>query len=243
MATNGLRPIFAVYSTFLQRGFDQLLMDVCLQNLPVVFAIDRAGLVGNDGKTHQGVFDLSYLNMMPNIEVLAPKCTEEMETILSYSFNRNCPVAVRYPRGGNLLKLEPIKTIKTSVWEKISDGDKLVILATGKMVGLACLAKERIAKKYNPIIINALFIKPLDKAYLKEIVVQNYNVLTLEDNNIIGGFGQQVLYELNNLGFKQKIKILGYQDKFIDHGSIDELLVQENMDIDSIILEIKKLYR
>ncbi len=242
MAANGLKPIFAVYSTFLQRGFDQLLIDICLQKLPVVFAIDHSGLVGNDGKTHQGVFDLSYLNMMPNIEILAPKCTEEMKTILSYAFNRNCPVAIRYPRGGNLLNLKPIKNIKIGVWEKISDGDKLVILATGKMVALAYLAKEKISKKYNPIIINALFIKPLDKKYLKEIVEKNYNVLTLEDNNIIGGFGQQVLYELNCLGFNKKIKILGYQDKFIDHGSVDELLVQEHMDIDSIILEIKKLY-
>lgn len=243
MATNGLKPIFAVYSTFLQRGFDQLLMDVCLQNLPVVFALDRAGLVGNDGKTHQGVFDLSYLNMMPNIEILAPKCTEEMEQILSYSFNRNYPVAIRYPKGGNLLNLKPIKTIKTGVWEKISEGDKLVILATGKMVSYAMLAKEKLKDKYNPVIINALFIKPLDKKYLKEVVKKNYNVLTLEDNNIIGGFGQQVLYELNCLGFNKKIKILGYQDKFIDHGSIDELLFQEHMDIDSIILEIKKLYK
>lgn len=243
MATNGLKPIFVVYSTFLQRGFDQLLMDVCLQNLPVVFALDRSGLVGNDGKTHQGVFDLSYLNLMPNIEILAPKCTEEMEQILSYSFNRNCPVAVRYPRGGNLLNLKPIKTIKTSIWEKISDGDKVVILATGKMVSYAMLAKEKLKDKYNPIIINALFIKPLDKKYLKEIVKKNYNVLTLEDNNIIGGFGQQVLYELNCLGFNKKIKILGYQDKFIDHGTIDELLVQEHMDTNSIVLEIKKLYR
>lgn len=242
MATNGLKPIFAVYSTFLQRGFDQLLMDVCLQNLPVVFALDRAGLVGSDGKTHQGVFDLSYLNMMPNIEILAPKCTEEMEPILSYAFNRNCPIAIRYPRGGNLLKLHPIKTIKTGEWEKISSGDKVVILATGKMVSLAYLAKEKLAKKYNPIIINALFVKPLDKKILKKIVKQNYNVLTLEDNNIIGGFGQQVLYELNCLGFNQKIKILGYKDKFIDHGSIDELLMQEHLDIKSIEEEIKKLY-
>ncbi len=243
MSANGLKPVFAVYSTFLQRGFDQLLMDVCLQNLPVVFAIDRSGLVGNDGKTHQGVFDLSYLNMMPNIEILAPKCVQELDALLEYAFSKNNPVAIRYPRGSNTLKLEPIKKIKSGNWENVSNGNKVVILATGKMVELACLAKEKIFKKYNPIIINALFIKPLDREYLKKIVKQNYNVLTLEDNNIIGGFGQQVLYELNNLGFRQKIKILGYQDKFIDHGTVDELLVQEHLDIDSIILEIKKLYR
>lgn len=243
MATNGLKPIFVCYSTFLQRGFDQLLMDVCLQNLPVVFAIDRAGLVGNDGKTHQGIFDLSYLNMMPNMEILTPKCANEMSVFLEYAFSKNNPISIRYPKGRNTYKLVPIKKIKSGKWEMISDGDKVIILATGKMVEIACLSKEKLPKKYNPIIINALFIKPLDKEYLKKIVKQNYNVLTLEDNNIIGGFGQQVLYELNNLGFRQKIKILGYQDKFIDHGTIDELLVQEHMDINSIILEIKNLYK
>lgn len=243
MAVSGLRPVFAVYSTFLQRGFDQLLMDVCMQNLPVVFAIDRAGIVGNDGKTHQGVFDLSYLNMMPNIEIMSPKCTEEMPIMLDYAFKKNNPVAIRYPRGGDILKLKPLKNIKTAKWEKIETGEKVIILAVGKMVKYAYLAKEKLGKKYNPIIMNALFVKPLDKSCLKDIIKNNYNVLTLEDNNIIGGFGQQVLYELNLLGFKQEIKILGYQDKFIDHGNVDELFKQEHIDIDSIQEEIKQLYK
>ena len=243
MAANGLRPVFAVYSTFLQRSFDQLLMDVCMQKLPVVLAIDRAGLVGNDGKTHQGVFDISYLNMMPNIEILAPKCTEEMELLLKYAFTRNNPVAIRYPRGNDIYSLKPIKKIEYGKWEKIIDGKELIILAVGKMVSYAILACKKISKKYKPIIINALFIKPLDKYILEEIIKNNYNVLTLEDNNIIGGFGQQVLYELNNMGFNKKIKIMGYDDKFIDHGSIDELLHQEKMDTDNIALEIEKLYK
>ncbi len=242
MATSGLKPIFAVYSTFLQRGFDQLLIDVCMQKIPAIFAIDRAGLVGNDGKTHQGVFDLSYLNIMPNIEIIAPKCTEEMETILSYAVNASNPVAIRYPRGGDLIKLSPMKRIESGKWEKVENGEKTIILATGKMVGYAILAKSQLEDKYNPIIINALFIKPLDKDLLKKIVKNQYNVLTIEDNNIIGGFGQQVLYELNNLGFNKKIKIMGYKDHFIDHGNVDELLVQEKMDINSIKQEIRNLY-
>ncbi len=241
MATSGLRPVFAVYSTFLERGFDQLLIDVCMQNLPVVFGIDRAGLVGNDGKTHQGVFDISYLNLMPNLKILSPKCTSEMEVLLDYAFNETGPVAIRYPRGGDELNLKPLTEIKTGVWEQIEKGEKVVILATGKMVEKAIKAKETL-KNYNPIIINATFIKPLDYKYLKKIVNKNYNVLTLEDNNIIGGFGEQVLYALNNLNFKGKIKIMGYQDKFIDHGSIEELLIEEKMDPKSIALEIKKLY-
>lgn len=242
MAANGLKPVFAVYSTFLQRGFDQALIDICMQKLPVIFAIDRAGLVGNDGKTHQGVFDISYLNLMPNMKILAPKCTEELPILLEYALKENGPIAIRYPRGGDTLKLAPIKAIKTGNWEVINKGERVVILSTGKMVQSAMLAKKEL-KDLNPIIVNALFIKPIDINYLKEIVKNNYNVLTLEDNNIIGGFGEQVLYELNNLGFKGKLKIMGYQDKFIDHGTVDELILKEGLDIKSIIKEIKKLYK
>ncbi len=243
MAISGLKPIFAVYSTFLQRGFDQILMDVCMQNSPVIFAIDRAGLVGSDGKTHQGVFDISYLNMMPNIEILSPKSTSEMEPILKYALKQNKPVAIRYPRGCNTLNLNKIKTIKTGKWEKINSGEKVVILAVGRMVEYAIKAKELLKEKYNPVIISSLFIKPLDNEYLNKIIKNKYNVLTLEDNNIIGGFGQQVLYNLNKLGFKNKIKIMGYEDKFIDHGNIDELLSEEEMNIKDIADEIKKLYK
>lgn len=242
MATSGLRPVFAVYSTFLARGFDQLLIDVCMQNLPVVFGIDRAGLVGNDGKTHQGVFDLSYLNLMPNIKILSPKCTSELPILLDYALKENGPVAIRYPRGGDDLELNPLKKVKTGVWEKIDAGEKVIVLATGKMVENAIKAKAML-KKYNPIIVNATFIKPLDQKCLKEIVAKNYNVLTIEDNNIIGGFGEQVLYHLNLLNFKGKIKIMGYSDKFIDHGSVEELLLEEKLDIKSIAKEIEKLYK
>ncbi len=242
MACGGLHPIFVVYSTFLQRGFDQVLIDICMQNLPVVFAIDRAGLVGNDGKTHQGVFDLSYLNLMPNMDILAPKCTEEMEKLLSYAIHQDHPVAIRYPRGGDVLKLAPIKKVVRGRWEKVVDGNGVAILAVGKMNHYASLAMKKLNKKQKPLLINACFIKPLDEEILKEIVQKGYSVLTLEDNNILGGFGQQVLYELNKLGFHKKIKIMGYEDKFIDHGNVDELLVQEKMDVDSIVQEIQKLY-
>lgn len=243
MALSGLKPIFAVYSTFLQRSFDQILMDVCMQQAPVIFAIDRAGLVGSDGKTHQGVFDISYLNIMPNIEILSPKSTSEVEPILKYALKQNKPVAIRYPRGCDTLNLNKIKTLKTGKWEKISDGEKVVILAVGRMVECAIKAKELLKGEYNPVIINSLFIKPLDNEYLNTIIKNKYNVLTLEDNNIIGGFGQQVLYNLNKLGFKNKIKIMGYEDKFIDHGNIDELLSEEGMNIKNIANEIKKLYK
>ncbi len=243
MSINGLRPIFAVYSTFLQRGFDQILIDICMQNLPVVFAIDRAGIVGSDGKTHQGVFDISYLSMMPNMEIISPKSTNEMESLLNYALKQNNPVAIRYPKGYNSLNLDKIKNIEKGKWEKISDGEKVVVLAVGRMVEFALKAKEILKENYNPIIVNSLFIKPLDDNFLKLIVKNKYNVLTIEDNNIIGGFGQQVLYSLNKLGFKNKIKIMGYEDNFIDHGNIEELLEEQKMDIKNIADEIKKLYK
>lgn len=241
MSTSGLKPVFAVYSTFLQRGFDQIVIDVCMQNLPVVFAIDRAGLVGNDGKTHQGVFDLSYLNLIPNITVMAPKSMNDVEEMLSYAVNLGKPVAIRYPRGGDKMELDSIKKIEYGKWEEVSSGSNVVILATGKMVQMAMLAKDKLKDKCNPIVVNALFIKPLDKEYLSKIVKNNYNVLTLEDNTIQGGFGSSVLNELNDMGYKNIIKIMGIPDKFIDHGTVDELYLEEHIDIDSIVEEIIKL--
>ena len=240
MKLGGLKPVFAVYSTFLQRSFDQLLIDICMQKIPVVFAIDRAGIVGNDGKTHQGVFDLSYLNLMPNIEIIAPKCVEEIYYILEYAFKQNNPVAIRYPRGGDVYNLKPIKEIEKGKWEKIKTGEKVIILSTGKMVGHVMKTLENV--NFNPTVINSLFVKPLDKKILKEIVNKNYNVLTIEDNNIIGGFGEQVLYELQKLGFNKKIKIMGYQDNFIDHGNVEELFRQEKVDSESIIKNLNELY-
>lgn len=240
MKLGGLKPVFAVYSTFLQRSFDQLLIDVCMQKIPVVFALDRAGLVGSDGKTHQGVFDLSYLNMMPNMQIIAPKSTEEMYKALNYALEQDTPVAIRYPRGTDEISLKPINKFNQT-WEKIKSGKNLVILATGKMVQKAYIAIEQL-DNITPILINASFIKPLDKKVINDIIKNEYNVITLEDNNIIGGFGEQVLLELNNKGFNKKIKIMGYKDKFIDHGTVDELQKEENIDIENIKKEIKKLY-
>lgn len=242
MATNGLKPVFAVYSTFLQRGFDQIVIDVCMQNLPVIFAIDRAGLVGNDGKTHQGIFDLSYLLMLPNIEIIAPKCIDDMPKILEYAINSSNPIAIRYPRGSDKLTLNVIKNIKKGKWEVVSKGEKVVVLATGKMVQYAFFAKEKLDKKYNPMIVNAMFIKPLDIDFLKQIIKDGYNILTIEDNVKIGGFGEYVGSTLRDLNFKKKLIVMGYNDHFIDHASVDELLEDEHLDVNSIIDKIKKLY-
>lgn len=241
LATQGLQPVFAVYSTFLQRGFDQVLIDVCMQNLPVVFMIDRAGLVGNDGKTHQGVFDISYLSMIPNLTILAPKTVLEIEPMLKYALSLKKPVAIRYPRGGNKLDLEPIKEIQEGKWEVISKGEKLAMIATGKMVEEAMLVKEKLKEeKINPMIINAVSIKPLDTLLLKRLSRNKYNIVVMEDNVENGGFGTLVESAMRKIKYRGKILTIAHKDKFIEHGSVDELMKAEKMDTDAVVKRIMK---
>lgn len=242
LASQGLKPVFAVYSTFLQRGFDQIIQDVCLQNLPVAFMIDRAGLVGNDGETHQGVFDISYLSMMPNLTILTPKCTEEIEVLLKYALSLNRPVAIRYPRGGDRYALKPIVKVEENKWDVVSQGTKVAVIACGNMVQYAMLAKELLKDtKINPMIISATFIKPLDTGLIKRLVREKYNIITIEDNVAIGGFGSMVLKSLSQLNYRGKVRVMAFKDKFIEHGSVDELYAQEKMDVESIAKMIKKL--
>lgn len=242
MAAEGMQPIFAVYSTFLQRGFDQIIHDVCMQNLPVIFMIDRAGLVGNDGETHQGVFDLSYLSMVPNLTILAPKCVEEVETMLKYALSLKSPVAIRYPRGGDIVELEPIKKFEKGKWEIVSGGEKLAIVAVGKMVQYAVKAKEELKEyKINPMIINATSVKPVDTHIIKRLIREKYNIITLEDNVAIGGFGSLMLKSLNNGAYKGKFRSMAFRDRFISHGNVDTLMHQEKMDVDEIVYLSKKL--
>lgn len=210
MASNGLKPVFAVYSTFLQRGFDQVIHDVCIQNLPVIFAVDRAGIVGEDGETHQGVMDLSYLSLIPNITIAAPKCLAEVEVLLRWAVNKNSPVAIRYPRGGDIIdNIPPIQEVKEGKWEIVNKGSKTCIIATGKMVQHAVYAKEMLYEQgINPTIINAVFIKPIDKNLIKEISDKGYNILTIEDNILKGGLGSAVRDYLMEIGYKGKNKII-----------------------------------
>ncbi|SQB91504.1 1-deoxy-D-xylulose-5-phosphate synthase [Clostridium tetanomorphum] len=170
MATSGLKPVFAVYSTFLQRAYDQILHDVCIQNLPVILAIDRAGIVGADGETHQGVFDLSYLSHIPNMTIVAPKSVLELEYILSWAVKQNYPIAIRYPRGGDNpnVSLVPLKQFIKGKWEIISNEGEITLIAVGRMVQQAVLVRERLKKTGIDIgVINASFIKPLDVSLLK----------------------------------------------------------------------------
>lgn len=244
MASNGLKPVFAVYSTFLQRAFDQILHDVCLQNLPVVFAIDRAGIVGEDGETHQGINDLSFLSIMPNIHIVAPKCLEEVEVLLEWAINKNAPVAIRYPRGGNIINtLSPIKKVQEGKWEMLSKGSKVCIISTGRMVQHAMLAKDILYEKgINPTIINATFIKPIDKNLLENIKKEGYNILTIEDNVLKGGLGSSIKEYLSEIKYNGTIKSLGYDDEFIPQGNVDILYKAYKLDCESICETVIKLY-
>ena len=240
LASSGMIPVFAVYSTFLQRGFDQLLHDVCMQKLPCIFAIDRAGLVGNDGETHQGIFDLSYLSLMPNMTIVSPKSINDLPKLLEWSINSNRTVAIRYPRGNDIKKLDEIKKVEYGKWTKLTKGDKVAIIATGKMVQLAMEANEKY--KLNTLVIDATFIKPIDEELLLKLK-NNYSILTIEDNVLSGGLGNNITMFLIKNNFKNNIITMGYDDKFIEQGSINELFEQEGLTIEKIKENVDKLKR
>ena len=245
MAVEGLKPVFAVYSTFLQRAYDQVLHDVCIQNLPVVFAIDRAGIVGEDGETHQGIMDISYLSMIPNMTIVAPKCLGELKVLLKWAIDKNAPVAIRYPRGCDIVEnLEPLKEINEGKWEVINKGEKVAIIATGRMVQHAYLAKKILEKEgINPTIINATFIKPLDIDMINKLVAKGYNILTIEDNIEKGGLGSNILLELNNYKFNKTLEILAYKDEFVTQGSVGWIYKKYKLDPESIAEKVRNLYK
>ncbi|WP_164971633.1 1-deoxy-D-xylulose-5-phosphate synthase [Clostridium tetani] len=242
MATAGLRPVFSVYSTFLQRAYDQVLHDVCIQNLPVVFAIDRAGLVGEDGETHQGVFDMSYLSHMPNMTIMAPKCVEELEFMLNWALSQESPIAIRYPKGESRLNLKPIKNFQKGKWEVLEDKGKISIVATGRMVEKAFNVKETLKERNIDIgLINATFVKPIDKEMLNKIIDEEKTIITLEDNVILGGFGNSVLNYVRDTNSNIKVVNLGFKDEFIPHGKVDDLFKMYGLDEEAILKEVMKL--
>lgn len=244
MARQGLKPIFAVYSTFLQRAYDQILHDVCLQKLPVIFAIDRAGIVGPDGETHQGVFDLSYLSHIPNMTIMAPKCISELKTMLTFAVKQDYPIAIRYPRGGDNcnVKMSSIENIKRGKWEILFHGGKIAFIATGKMVQNAILVREKLNNMgIDATVINACFIKPIDKVLISELVDKKYSIVTIEDNLIYGGLGSLVLEYVNSLQGNTRVINLGFKDEFIPHGTVDILYKLYKLDVDGIFESILKL--
>lgn len=241
LALGGMTPVFAVYSSFLQRAYDQILEDVCLQNLHVIFAIDRAGIVGSDGSTHHGVFDISYLTSMPNITVMAPKNKWELSDMMKFAVAFDGPIAIRYPRGEAYCGLEEHRApIELGVCEEIKKGSRVLLFAYGSMVKKA----EEVAfileqSGINATLVNARFAKPFDKNYLEAVAKEDYElVVTLEENVLTGGLGQQVEAFLLDNNYKGQVLKIAVPDNFIEHGSVTTLFEMLKMDSKSIVERI-----
>jgi 1-deoxy-D-xylulose-5-phosphate synthase len=241
MAISGMKPVVAIYSTFLQRAYDQILHDVCRQNLPVIFAIDRAGLVGEDGDTHQGVFDISFLRHIPNLTIMAPKNTSEMRYMLDYSLQMQAPVAIRYPKGySQTMEQLPSYPLNDLKWEVLQEGKDVVLFAEGSMVDTALQISGILrGRGIEPLIVNARIIKPLDKELLDRVAKSHPDLwVTLEDNVIKGGFGSSINEYLMEIEEDIKVLNIGMPDSFIEHGSVSELKQELNLDPISIALKI-----
>ncbi|MDI3528253.1 MAG: 1-deoxy-D-xylulose-5-phosphate synthase [Thermoanaerobacter sp.] len=245
MAVQGYKPYFAVYSTFLQRAYDQLIHDVCIQKLPVVFAIDRAGIVGEDGETHQGVFDLSYLRPIPNIAIMSPKDANELVEMVKLSRNLEFPVAIRYPRGkAGEFDITRECSIEFGKAELVCEGKEIAIFALGRMVEKALKAKEILkVSDLQPFIVNLRFVKPLDEELILDISNKVKFIVTVEDNVIVGGVGSAILELLNSTGIHKPVLRLGFPDKFIEQGDVESLFKKYNLDAESIANTILQKYK
>ena len=246
MAKAGLKPVFAVYSSFLQRAYDQILHDVCIQNLPVVFAIDRAGLVGSDGETHQGIFDISYLSSIPNMTIMAPKNKWELSDMIKYAVNFGTPVAVRYPRGEAYDGLKEYRApISIGKCEWIYRESGIALFALGSMVKTAVAVRDALkAEGYPCSIINARFAKPLDEDALRYITEHHKVIVTMEENVISGGFGEHVTEFYNNENCKDiRIVNIAIPDEYVEHGNVELLRKEVGLDADTIIARTIEAYQ
>ncbi|MCX4326197.1 MAG: 1-deoxy-D-xylulose-5-phosphate synthase [Lachnospiraceae bacterium] len=244
MAAGGLHPVVAIYSTFLQRAYDQILHDVCLCRLPVVFMADRAGIVGSDGETHQGIFDIAFMMPMPGLTIIAPKNSWELREMLSFAINYNAPVAIRYPRGEAYTGLESFKQpIVNGRGEWIAKGQDIVLLAAGSMVKTAAEARERLKKEGLDIsVVNMRFLKPFDTGLLEEALKGHSLFVTLEEGVVTGGFGQAVANWVNNRDNSVKVLCIGLPDKFLEHGSASILKEKYGISADKVAERVLEAY-
>ena len=244
LAQNGMIPFVSIYSSFYQRAYDQVIHDVCTQNLPVIMCVDRAGIVGNDGETHQGVYDIAFFKNVPNLTIMAPKNYKELEQMMEYAVKLESPVVIRYPRGEESKTIiRQNKKISLGKVEIIREGTDISIIAIGNKVANAIEISDRLMKKnISCEIINVRFIKPLDTKEIIKSINKTKNVITIEDGTIIGGLGSTIKEtivdnELNDI----KIKCFAYPDKFITHGTNKELESKYKVDNETIIKTIVKM--
>jgi 1-deoxy-D-xylulose-5-phosphate synthase len=246
MAAEGLRPVVAIYSTFLQRAYDQILHDVCIESLPVVFAVDRGGIVGEDGATHNGVFDLAYLRSLPNMVLMSPKDENELVRMLYTALSHNGPIAIRYPRGTaeGVKDEDQEKPLTIGKGEVLTKGDDLVILAIGRSVREALKAHSTLlAQGISATVVNCRFVKPMDGDLIGSLVRKIPRVVTVEENVRQGGFGSAVLECLNDQKIsKFDLECIGIPDRFVEHGPQDLLRSKYGIDAQSIVKVAKKLY-
>lgn len=240
LAAGGLKPIVAIYSSFLQRAYDQILHDVCIQNLPVIFAIDRAGLVGSDGETHQGIFDLSYLSSIPNMSIMAPKNKWELSDMLKFAVKWEGPIAIRYPRGEAYAGLKEYRQpIQYGVSEWIYKEKEIALLAVGSMVKTGEKVREILKEQgHSCSLINARFVKPIDEEMVCKAAEEHSLLVTLEENVASGGYGEKVLDFLSTSATLVNLIRVAIPDEYVEHGNVDALKKEIKIDADSIVERI-----
>lgn len=240
LAAGGLHPVVAIYSSFLQRAYDQILHDVCLQNLPVVFAVDRAGLVGSDGETHQGIFDLSFLSSIPNMHVLAPKNKWELSDMLKFAIKFQGPIAIRYPRGAAYDGLEEYRSkIEMGKSEVIYEEQDIALLAVGSMVETAEIVRKNLIEAgYSCSLINARFVKPIDTECIQELCKNHSLLVTMEENVSSGGFGQKVRQFVDGISKETEVLEIAIPDEYVEHGNVAILKQELGIDAASITQKI-----
>lgn len=240
LAAGGLKPIVAIYSSFLQRAYDQILHDVCIQNLPVIFAIDRAGLVGSDGETHQGIFDLSYLSSIPNMHIMAPKNKWELSDMIKFALSLSAPVAIRYPRGTAFDGLKDNREeILFGKSESIYEEEDIVLMAVGSMVKVALDVRRQLKETgYACSLVNARFVKPIDEEALREACLTHKLIVTMEENVASGGYGEKVRAYVDTLRTQTKVMCVAVPDEYVEHGNVELLKQEVGIDADSIVRKI-----
>ena len=240
LAAGGMKPVFAVYSSFLQRAYDQTLHDVCLQNLPVMIAVDRAGLVGSDGETHQGVFDLSYLSTIPNMTIISPKNRWEMADMVRFAVDFEYPIALRYPRGSAYEGMREFRApIEYGKSEVLYEEEDIAVIFVGHMAELADQVRKELKKTgYSCSLVNARFVKPLDTGLLEELAKDHSLFVTIEENVLTGGFGAQVMEYVSRASLGVHVRNIGITDDYVEHGNVELLRKEVGLDCDAVVKQV-----